>query len=291
MSLTVHLFIRCALILVFFLPVSAHAFDAVVPGEFIIEPPTLICLGFEWKILGDDNHNADVAVSYRKKGEISWKEALPLLRIGGELISDRLNYATSTMFAGSIFDLTPDSEYECMFVMSDPDGIEGEYGVKEENRKLVTVHTRCEPKAYEGGRILHVYPPGYEGEREEPSYTGLKRAYFGPGGDDWGLSPYPHIEPGDIILVHAGLYKSNRMSYSNPLALTFHGAYVFYKSGTPEKPIVIRAAGDGEVVFDGDGCYRLFDVMAADNIHFEGLMIRNTDIALYEGLKIVGGCS
>ena len=55
--------------------------------------------------------------------------------------------------------------------------------------------------------------------------------------------------------------------------------------GTPEQPIVIRAAGDGEVIFDGAGCYRLFDVMAADYHIFEGLTIRNTDIAFYAGRR------
>ena len=43
--------------------------NAVTAGEFVIDPPTLINLGFEWMIQGDDNRNAAVAVSYRKKGE------------------------------------------------------------------------------------------------------------------------------------------------------------------------------------------------------------------------------
>jgi hypothetical protein len=37
------------------------------PGEFIVEPPTLMSLGFEWKISGDDNRNCSVAVSYSGK--------------------------------------------------------------------------------------------------------------------------------------------------------------------------------------------------------------------------------
>src|SRR6188508_1930880 len=49
--------------------------NAVVPGEFVIEPATLINLGFEWFIQGDDNRNAAVAVSYRKKGDAPWKNA------------------------------------------------------------------------------------------------------------------------------------------------------------------------------------------------------------------------
>jgi hypothetical protein len=39
--------------------------------------------------------------------------------------------------------------------------------------------------------------------------------------------------------------------------------------GTPEKPIIIKVAGAGEAIFDGNGCFRLFDVMAADDNYFE----------------------
>ena len=52
----------------------------VKPGKFVIEPPTLINLGFEWYVEGDDNHDASVEVWYRKKGDRAWKEALPLLQ-------------------------------------------------------------------------------------------------------------------------------------------------------------------------------------------------------------------
>jgi hypothetical protein len=64
------------------------------------------------------------------------------------------------MFAGSIFDLEPDTEYECRFIMSDP-------GISGKNDKLVSVRTRAEPMPFEGGRTLHVYPYGYKGPREE----------------------------------------------------------------------------------------------------------------------------
>lgn len=58
--------------------------SAVTAGEFIGEPPTLIGLGFEWAIEGDDNRNAAVSAHYRRKGGKGWREALPLLRIGDE---------------------------------------------------------------------------------------------------------------------------------------------------------------------------------------------------------------
>src|SRR5262247_1636741 len=121
-------------------PVALVAADKTTVKEFITEPPTLISLGFEWRIDGDDNRNAVAAVSYRKKGEQAWKEGLPLLRIGNERINENsLHYVVPSGFAGSIFDLQPGTEYEARLVMSDSDGIDG----KTEN--IVTVRTRSEP--------------------------------------------------------------------------------------------------------------------------------------------------
>ncbi len=39
----------------------------VTPGEFVIEHPTLINLGFEWHIDGDGNRTARVEVSFRNR--------------------------------------------------------------------------------------------------------------------------------------------------------------------------------------------------------------------------------
>ena len=49
------------------------AADKATSKNFYVEPPTLISLGFEWQIDGDDNRNASVAVSYRKKGDQAWQ--------------------------------------------------------------------------------------------------------------------------------------------------------------------------------------------------------------------------
>src|SRR6478752_6994260 len=65
---------------------QASAPNAVACGEFVVEPATLINLGFEWHIDGDANRNASVDVSYRKTGDTTWKPALPLLRVGGERV-------------------------------------------------------------------------------------------------------------------------------------------------------------------------------------------------------------
>ena len=58
----------------------------VTPGEFVVDHPTLINLGFEWLIDGDANRNASVEVSYRRQGAREWTRGLPLLRLQGERI-------------------------------------------------------------------------------------------------------------------------------------------------------------------------------------------------------------
>ena len=264
--------------------VESGAMDSVVPGEFFVEPPTLLCAGFEWKIEGDDNRNSNVQVTYRKKGTSEWKQGMPLLRLQGEWTYHEkleLDYRAPNMFAGSLFELEPGTEYECRFVMSDPDGVQGE------PTKSLTVTTREVPKAPEGGRVLHVYPKEYQGSKEEPSYPDLLWAYYGGGQGYWGG---PQVKPGDTILVHAGVYRADWRGYSSHLNLDFYGTYVLSQDGTADKPIVIKAAGDGEVVFDGDDCHKLFDVTAADYTYFEDLTICNADVAIFAGLRHVGGC-
>ncbi len=67
------------------------------------------------------------------------------------------------------------------------------------------------------------------------------------------------------------------------------GTYYLTADGTPEMPIAIKAAGDGEVVFDGDGNFALFDVKAADYTYFEGLTFRNTEVAIAAGTQFIAG--
>jgi len=276
-----------ALFLLFWtLPLSA-ATDKTTVKEFVTEPATLVSLGFEWRIDGDDNRNATVAVSYRKKGEPAWKDGLPLLRIGNERINENaLQYMTPNGFAGSIFELDPDTLYEARFVMSDPDGVAGKA------ETIVTVHTRAEPKPAAGGKLYHVYPPEYKGQKQEPAFTGLLGAYYTGSSSSDNFNTYPpRVQPGDTILIHAGLYKDDRYRYGAGLGTVSSGTYFLTQSGTADKPIVMKAAGDGDAIFDGDGAYNLFNVMAANYNYFEGLTIRNTDLAFQAGLKNIAGSS
>jgi hypothetical protein len=264
--------------------------DAIVPGELLIEPPTLINLGFEWFVEGDANRNAVVEVSYRRKGESVWKTGLPLLRLNGERIyaESRVDVVAPNMFAGSILDLEPATTYEVRFSMFDPDGVLGT------SQRTVTVGTRGEPRPYEGGRVFHVYPHGFTGVKLDPAFEGLMCAYnYWCAGTDWATSGRPRVRPGDTILLHAGTYKYNRFEYTNDPAVNrtvpLEGTYYLTADGTADMPIAIKAAGDGEVVFDGNGNYALFDVRAADHIYFEGLTFRNAEVAILAGTQFVAG--
>jgi hypothetical protein len=183
--------------------------NAVKPYKFVVEPPTLISLGFEWYVEGDDNHNATVEVWYRERGKHAWKEALPLLRIKNEesissFLAHEIDYVTPNLFAGSILDLKPDKEYQCRFIMKDPDGV---FGGKRHAEETVSVRTRAEPMPYEGGNVYHVYPYGWTGPKQEPSFQSLMDAYYTGWCDaDWWNTSPPRVQPGDTILVHAGTY-------------------------------------------------------------------------------------
>ncbi len=313
---------------------AAAAEDRVAPGTASVEPPTLLSLGIDWSIEGDDNHNAVATVEYRPAAGGEWRQGLPLMRLKNEQVNGRVggpsylpgtnaaesaaklaggtappavpgssvnpfafspfSYVAPNMFSGSVFDLTPDTEYEIRLTLTDPDGVLGDA------RRTLRARTRAEPQPAAGGKVYHVYPIGWEGPKQEPAFTGLMAAYYMAGAHfDYQNAYPPRVQPGDQILVHAGTYLSDRHHYMNrgpapgylALATVFDGTYYLTQSGTPERPIVIRAAGDGEVVFDGDGAENLFNLMAANYHYFEGITVRNTNVAFLLGYKSIAGAS
>ena len=275
---------------------AARAENAVAPGAFVIERPTLLSLGFEWKISGDDNRNAAVAVTYRKTGDAKWLKALPLFRMGGEFIAgpkpqygpNYYNFTVPPAFAGSVLNLQPDTEYEVHFVLSDPDGGGGE--------KSATVRTRAVPKPASGGNVYHVYPYSHKAPLGPNEFIGLLAAYYiGADESDHNNVFPPRVKPGDVILVHAGVYKDNRFIYGGfdksveAYGTSFDGTYYLTASGTANKPIVIKAAGDGEVVFDGADNDTLFNMLAANYNCIDGITIKNTNVGFLLGIKDIAG--
>jgi hypothetical protein len=263
--------------------------NKVKAGELVIDPPTLINLGFEWVIQGDDNRNARVDVAYRRKGDTQWKTAMPLLRLQHERVYQGegvFNVEMPNMFAGSILDLQENTAYEVRLTLSDPDG----GGAV----RMVTVKTRAEPAPASGGHVYHVYPRDWTGPKETGSFNDLMCAYnYYCGGGDTQTGGRPRVKPGDIILVHAGTYRYHPEFYTGDRSINattpVEGTYYLFGNGTPDKPIVIKAAGDGDVIFDGGGNFNLFNVKAANYNYFEGLTFRNTQIAIWAGTQFQSG--
>jgi hypothetical protein len=278
---------------------TAQEANQATPGELVTEHPTLTNLGFEWHITGDANRNASVEVSFRKQGDTAWRKGMPLLRLHGEQTYSRntWNLVAPNAFMGSVL------------IMADPDGIREpgagsrepgagsrEPGAesRESSTKTVTVRTRPEPRPAEGGKVYHVYPQKWKGPKEEPSFEGIMCAYnYYCGAGDTAPGGRPRVKPGDTILVHAGTYAYFYELYANQTTInattTFEGTYYLTADGTAERPIVIKAAGDGEVIIDGRNNFNLFNLKAADHHYFEGITFRNTKIAMWAGTQFIAG--
>ena len=269
----------------------AAPLNAVKAGELVIDPPTLINLGFEWVIKGDDNRNAKVEVSYRRKGDSAWKRGMDLLRLQGERVYQGegvFNVKMPNMFAGSVLDLEEGTAYEVRLSLRDPDGGSAS--------RIVTVKTRAEPMPAKGGHTYHVYPRDWKGPKESGSFNDLMCAYnYYCGGGDTVTASRPRVKAGDIILVHAGTYRYHGEYYTGDRSINattpVEGTYYLYANGTAEMPIVIKAAGDGAVTFDGGGNFNLFNLKSANYNYFEGITFRNTQIAIWAGTQFEAGSS
>ncbi len=271
---------------------DAPAVEAATAGELIIERPTLHSLGFDWRLTGDDDADATGQVHFRRKGDATWRESYPLLRTGRGRTANygfgnfgdpahRMRYRIPDGVAGSIIDLQPGTEYEVRLTLTDPDGVNGRAV------RTQTLKTRPEPTLPKGGEVRHVYPPGYKGEKLKPAYNSIMHAVNGfQTWCDCYQTIHPNAaKPGTIVKLHAGLYKIDRRNYRQWSQRWLHGTITLVADGRPGKPIAIVAAGDGEVVIDGDGCDVLFNIRGADYLHFQGLTIRNTRIAFHGGVQ------
>jgi hypothetical protein len=132
--------------------------NAVIPGKTVLSA-TQLSLAIDWFIEGDDNENCRVSVAYREKGEVSWKTALDLLRIENMVNDGRGTndpaikegsrnrrywtfdppVAFGNLLSGSIFYLKPDTTYDILLKLADPDG-----GTAQ---RVLTARTRKIPRA------------------------------------------------------------------------------------------------------------------------------------------------
>lgn len=93
--------------------------DVVRPGTPVLDRPTLTSLGIRLPVGGDDNFNAAATVRYRAAGTNSWAQGLPLYRTHPEHVTW---WTAAKEFAGSIFDLRPNTTYDIEITLNDPNG-------------------------------------------------------------------------------------------------------------------------------------------------------------------------
>jgi nitrous oxidase accessory protein NosD len=145
----------------------------------------------------------------------------------------RVDFNGFDMLAGSLFFLDPGASYEVKLNAFDPEGLS--------ETRIVTVATRAVPTLPTVGRTFHVMPGTGAGDGSVGNpFRGITAAQNA-------------AQPGDILLLHAGNYG---------------GRVIFNKDGLPGNYLVWKAAGDGEVSFNGIA-------VAADHVWFEGITIRN----------------
>ena len=146
---------------------------------------------------------------------------------------------TPNGFAGSIFDLDPATDYECRFVMSDPDGIGGRG-----RRRSSPCAPAPNRRLLQAGRpTMCIRPATTVRSKNQLSPDCSARTTPGSSHSD-NFNTYPaRVQPGDTILIHAGIYKDDRHRYGGGLGTVSSGTYFLTQSGTAEKPIVIKGAG------------------------------------------------
>jgi len=112
---------------------QAQAGDTLVVQETLLDPPTLIHLGVQVKISDDDDRDAVIDLRYRELGDADWQPGLPLFRVRPEKVT---NLAVPQQFAGTLFGLRADTDYEIELHAQDPDGFEDTWVVMGRTRPV-----------------------------------------------------------------------------------------------------------------------------------------------------------
>ncbi len=228
--------------------------DASQPGEVIGETPTLRCLGMRWLVGGDGEADARVAVAYRESGREKWKQALDLFRVETAAIREPSRPPQGqTLFAGSIFGLNEDTEYEVKLSLKDPDGGSDE--------RILRMKTWTEPKLPAGAPTIDVYP----GRLAEA----LSQA-----------------QPGQILRLHKGTYQGTFRPKSGepgrPIGIVGAGDGEVILDGRGASN-VIDAPGLHDVLFENLTVQNArwgIAVNGGANLVIRRCVIRNVDYAL-----------
>lgn len=237
--------IGSAVIFILICAVSLSAQNATTPGA-VETYQTLHSIGIEWDISGDDNHNAECSLQYRRQGESTWKSALPLFRVD---ISGFGN-----MLAGSILFLESGTTYDVQLNLSDSDG--------GNSTQTLSLTTRAEPQLPAGGNTYYVSPGsgGGSGSQADP-FLGIDAAQA-------------VAQPGDIFLLDSGTYGSSRIRFT---ASGSSSNYIVWKAAPGETPVLPGARIIGDFIrLEGVTIEHVdYGLLTEYGYEPEGIVVRN----------------
>jgi hypothetical protein len=169
----------------------AQAANNIVVSDVRVDTPTICCLGFSVPVTGDDNFDAAGTIEYRVAGTATWREGLPLLRVHPEFTSEESppgSYGLPVperQFAGSLFGLQPETNYDVRISITDPDG--------GDRTQMINVTTRGLP--VDDPAVPRIVPVATDAELGDAIST---------------------AQPGDVIQVASG-------TYTGPLVISANG--------------------------------------------------------------------
>ncbi|MBQ0753857.1 MAG: fibronectin type III domain-containing protein [Gammaproteobacteria bacterium] len=124
---------------------------ATVSGALSSPYPTLKHLSINWLISGDNDEDGVVSVRYRPTGTASWKEGMNLFRVPA---GSNEGFSWPNKHSGSLFSLTPNTEYEIELTLNDPDN-------SAPIVETITAHTRAVPQAAADSNTVNVTPSNF----------------------------------------------------------------------------------------------------------------------------------
>jgi hypothetical protein len=195
---------------------GVRADDVLHPGALHVDRPTLVTLGVQLLVSGDDDHDAQVAVRFRPVGSPTWATGMNLFRVRPESVVGR---TVPEQFAGSLFELAPDTTYDIELHATDPDGPVDQ---------TLTTQATTRP------------PPG------DPAHPTVR-----PVSDAAGLqAALDAAQPGDVITLAEGLYRG---SFS--LAASGTAVDPIVIRGTSEDGAVLDGHGCGCNLLEIEGSF------------------------------------
>ena len=111
----------------------ALAGDTLTVKETKVDRPTLIHLGVQVTIADDDDRDATIGLRYRELGAPGWEDGPALVRVRAELVT---GMTVAPQFAGTVFGLRPDTDYELELHAQDPDGLDDTWSVQAHTRPV-----------------------------------------------------------------------------------------------------------------------------------------------------------